>query len=119
MSLFRKLLGQSKRTDFSEVIHVEMAQDLVKSGQLVTVHPFPVEFGGVKGPLNTAYIPPSAAEKFEQTIRRLRHLAEEGEIDHLNIEQDYRGASIVPTRLYFIGSLGDQTGIFNLKVDVW
>lgn len=96
-----------------------MAQELVKSGQLVIVHPFPVEFGGIEGPLNTAYIPPTAAEKFEQIIDRLRQLGEAGEIDRLKIDQDYRGASIIPTRIYFIGSLGDKEGNYHLKLEVW
>ncbi|MEP4050755.1 MAG: hypothetical protein ABJN22_00775 [Litorimonas sp.] len=119
MSLFRKFLGKSKRTDFAEIIHDEMAQELLRSGQLVAVHPFPVEFGGVEGPLNTAYIPPQALEKFEVIIDRLRHLGESGEIDRLKIDQDYRGASIIPTRIYFIGSLGDEDQLYNLKMDIW
>jgi len=64
-------------------------------------------------------VPPSAIENLNKIIERLRHLAEAGEIDHLNIKQDYRGASIVPTRLYFIASRGDQEGIYNLKIEVW
>lgn len=91
----------------------------MKIGKLVAVNPLPIEFGGVTGPLNTAFIPPSAVAKFDQLIDRLRHLAEAGEIDKIRIEQDYRGASIIPTRLYFIGSLGDQDGLYNLKMDIW
>ena len=118
MSLFQKLFGKQKRLNLSEIIHVEDARELVKSGQLVSVHPFPVEFGGVEGPLNTAYIPPAAAEKFEQMIDRLRQLGEAGEFDQLKIDQDYRAASIIPTRIYFTGSQGDQDGLYNLKVDI-
>jgi len=119
LKLFGKRFGKLKRLDLLEVIHVEIAKEHLETGELVAIHPMPIEFGGVAGPLNTAYIPSSAMEKFDKIMDRLRHLAEDGEINKLRIKQDYRGASIVPTRFYFIGSLEDQEGIYNLKLEVW
>jgi len=119
LKLLGKLFGRSKRSDYSEVIHVEIAQKLVETRELIATNPMPIEFGGAEGLLNTVYLPPSAIEKFNIIIERLRNLAEAGEIDHLSVRQEHRGASIVPTRLYFVCSHGDQEGLYNLKVDVW
>lgn len=119
MKFLGKIFGHSKRSDYSDVIHVEIARQLVETGELIDINPMPVDFGGVAGPLNTIYVPPSAEEKFNKIIERLHLLANAGEIDRLRVEQAHRGASIVPTRLYFAASLGDQDAIFHLKIEVW
>ena len=126
MSLFRKIFGRNSlpkgldgRTDYTSVDSIEKAIALVEKGTLVPMHPFPLEFGGVQGPLNTVYVPLSAVAAQNEIIGRLRRFGAEGLFDNFRAELRHRGESLVPTRIEMLTFLGDAPAGYNPVLDIW
>ncbi|MDG2533545.1 hypothetical protein P6144_07805 [Sphingomonas sp. HITSZ_GF] len=78
-----------------------MAERLVSEGWLVKSWFFPRELGGVDNPENIAYITPRAAKARAALIQRLVHLLERDVIDRMDVQVDYKGLSIIPSRIRF------------------
>ncbi|MCW4462192.1 hypothetical protein OK349_10785 [Sphingomonas sp. BT-65] len=57
--------------------------------------------GGPKDTVNTGYITPEAAEARALLIGTLERFTDKGLIDKMAVEPNYRGTSIIPTRLHF------------------
>ena len=83
------------------------------------MHPFPLEFGGVQGPLNTVYVPLSAVAAQNEIIGRLRRFGAEGLFDNFRAELRHRGESLVPTRIEMLTFLGDAPAGYNPVLDIW
>ena len=126
MSLFRKIFGRNSlpkgldgRTDYTSVDSLEKAVALVEKGTLVPMHPFPLEFGGDAGPLNTVYVPPGTVTAQNEIIGRLHRLGTEGLFDSFRAELRHRGDSVVPTRIEMLTFLGDDPSGYNPVLDIW
>ena len=88
--------------DFTTVTTKAAANRLVREGKLVKTHFFPTELGGsAKDRNNISYITPEAAEARALLIGALESDVEEGTIDKMVIDPDYKGKSIIPTRIRF------------------
>jgi hypothetical protein len=105
--------------DFSAVTTKRAAQQLVREGRLVRISLFPTELGGSDDPMNTSFITPEAAEVRELVIGTLRRLLEQDAIDRLNVQPDYKGDSIVPSRITMSATHSGQDGSINTAIEVW
>lgn len=105
--------------DFSGVTSKAAARKLVRRGELVEIALFPVELGGPDDPLNISFITPEAALVRELTIGTFGRFAEEGTIDQLRVAPDYKGASVVPSRITMTASHSGQEGSIATTIEVW
>jgi hypothetical protein len=105
--------------DFSAVTTKRAAQQLVREGRLVRISLFPTELGGPDNPANVSFITPEAAEVREMVIGTLGRYLEQDLIDRLNVQPDYRGDSIVPSRITMSASHSAREGSIDLEIDVW
>ncbi|WP_447727959.1 hypothetical protein [Sphingomonas koreensis] len=107
--------------DFTAVTTKAAANRLVREGRLVKIHFFPTELGGpAKEPHNIGYITPEAAEARSLLISVLERDLDEGAIDKMVIEPDYKGDSIIPTRIRFKTWHSQRSGgEFETVVEVW
>lgn len=106
--------------DFSQVTTKAAARKLVREGRLVEVTLFPAELGGPDDdPLNLAYVTPEAAAARETAIEALARSVEEGKVDQMTVSPEYRGDSIVPSRITFVARHSEREGGFELAVEVW
>lgn len=107
--------------DFTTVTTKAAANRLVREGRLVKIHFFPTELGGpTKEPHNIGYITPEAAEARSLLIGTLERFRDNGTIDQMAIEPDYKGESIIPTRIRFKAWHGEREGgEFEAVVEVW
>lgn len=107
--------------DFSNITTKAAANRLVKEGRLVKIHFFPTELGGpAKDRHNNGYITPEAEEARSLLISVLERDVEEGTIDQMSIVPDYRGASIIPTRIRFKAWHSQRAGgDYETVVEVW
>lgn len=107
--------------DFTTITTKAAANRLVREGRLVKIHLFPTELGGpVKERYNISYITPEAAEARSLLISVLEKDLDEGAIDKLSIEPDYRGDSIVPTRIRFKAWHSQRAGgEYETVLEVW
>lgn len=107
--------------DFSNITTKAAANRLVKEGRLVKIHYFPTELGGpAKDRHNIGYITPEAEEARSLLISVLERDVEEGTIDQMSIVPDYRGDSIIPTRIRFQAWHSERRGgEYETVVEVW
>jgi hypothetical protein len=105
--------------DFSKIDSLDKARALEAQGVLVRILLFPAEFGGEETPQNVVYVPKKAAEAKALITGTLVRFVEEDLIDHLVVEPNYKGDSIVPSRLVMKASHSTKEGRFNPTVVVW
>ncbi|MDC7812009.1 hypothetical protein [Sphingomonas koreensis] len=106
--------------DFTSITTKAAANRLVRAGRLVKIHYFPTELGGpAKDRYNIGYITPEAAEARELLIGTLERDVEDGTIDQMRIVPDYKGTSIVPTRIRFMAWHSERGGEFEVVLEVW
>lgn len=107
--------------DFTAVTTKAAAHRLVREGKLVKIHFFPTELGGpAKDPRNIGYITPEAAEARALLIGTLERFRDDGLIDQMSITPDYKGESIIPTRIRFKAWRGERNGgEIETVVEVW
>ena len=105
--------------DFSGVTTKRAARKLVREGSLVEISLFPLELGGPDDPMNESWITPEAAFVRDMVIGTLSRFVEDGVIDHLQVLPDYKGDSIVPSRIAMNASRSGEAGSFNTVIDVW
>jgi hypothetical protein len=110
---------QSVKPDFSNVTSKSQVDELVKQRKLVRIYLFPVEFGGPEEPMNRSSITPEAAAARELILGTMKRFIQQGLIDKMTVSPEYRGASLVPTRIVFHASNSKTGGTFEPTVEVW
>jgi hypothetical protein len=104
----------------SEIRSREHADRLVTSGSLVKIYLFPTNLGGEDDPRNIVYVTPDAAEAHAVIAGKLRRFVRGHAENELEILPEYKGDSIVPTRIRFIASHRSGGGKpFEEVVEVW
>jgi hypothetical protein len=109
----------SDRPDFSRVTSKAAALKLVREGRLIRIRFFPAELGGRADPENIGYIPPAAEEARQRLIATLQRLVDEDRIDQLDVQAEYKGASIIPSRIRFTAKHSRGGAPFEGVVEVW
>lgn len=104
--------------DYSHVTSIA-ARRLARSGELVRIYAFPLELGGRKDPENIVYIPPAAREPLDIAVRALKRQVEDGLADRMEVIPEYRGTSVVPSRIRFRAWHGSKPGSLELAMAVW
>jgi hypothetical protein len=107
--------------DFTTITTKAAANRLVREGRLAKIHLFPTELGGpAKDRYNIVYITPEAAEARELLIAALESDVDEERIDQMRITPDYKGTSIIPTRIHFKAWHSQRAGgEFEMVLEVW
>jgi hypothetical protein len=105
--------------DFLSVETRLAAERLVRGGWLVKTWFFPRELGGPDDPENVAYITPQAAKARAVLIKKLERLIERDEIDRMEVETDYKGKSIIPSRIRFVARHSRGGARVEAVVEVW
>ncbi|MEP9358835.1 hypothetical protein [Sphingomonas sp. KR3-1] len=109
----------SNAPDFSDITSKAAANRLVREGRLVRIRLFPAELGGRDDPHNIVYIPPAVEEVRQLLIGTLKRFTAEDLIDQLDVRADYKGASIVPSRIRFIATHSRGGAPFEAALEVW
>jgi len=106
------------RPDFSQVTSKAIAKEMAARGRLVRVALFPTELGGPDVPENEIYLPPAVISSRAMIIGTLDRFAGDGLITDLKVTPDYKGASLVPSRIFFRAT-GKKKGGFTAELEVW
>lgn len=105
--------------DFSAVTSKAAANRLVREGLLVKIRFFPAELGGPNDPHNIGYIPPAAEEARQLLIGTLCRFTDEDLIDQLDVQADYKGESIVPSRIRLTATHSRGGEPVSAVVEIW
>lgn len=105
--------------DFSHVTTTAAARRLVREGRLVEISLFPTELGNPGEPPDISYTTPEAAAVRAMVIGTFSRFLERGKIDHLEVVPDYKGDSIVPSRITMTASHSGREGSIGTTIDVW
>jgi hypothetical protein len=85
--------------DFSAVTTPAQAAKLSDTGRLKRILLHPVALGGVDAEVNAAYVPPAVVSLQSRLTETLERYVSEGRIDNLSVEPEYKGKSLVPTKI--------------------
>jgi hypothetical protein len=107
------------KLDFSDVTSVEDAKRLEARGELVKILLFPEEFGGEDVPANVVYVPEVTAEIKNMITGTLIRFVEEDLIDNLSVEPEYKGKSVVPSRIVMKATHHTKEGQFIPAIEIW
>ena len=105
--------------DFSHIDSKEKAEALFKKGELEKILLFPSEFGGEDIPPNTLYVPAGISVAKDSVTRSLVQMVEDGSIDNLKVDVDYKGKSFIPSKIIMKASHSTKSGQFNPTIEVW
>lgn len=105
--------------DYSQVTTIEAAQKLVREGKLFKILLFPEEFGGEDNSLNAVYVPAGIPEVKDQITQTLIKYYNEDQIDSLTVNPEYKGESIVPSKIIMVAKHSTKTGTFEPAIDIW
>ncbi|MEO1035336.1 MAG: hypothetical protein AAFX44_07245 [Pseudomonadota bacterium] len=105
--------------DFSHVDSREKAEELAEQGELFKILLFPAEFGGQDIPPNTVYVPAGIPEIKDQITQTLIRYVEDGVIDNLAVNPEYKGNSFVPAKILMETSHSGKSGTFNPTIEIW
>lgn len=105
--------------DFSTVTTRAAAAKLARKHVLTRIHLFPTELGGPNSRTNTGYVTPEAAASHASLIEMLSAYVARDRLDHLEILPEYKGESIVPTRIVFKASHSKGGDSFERVIEIW
>jgi hypothetical protein len=105
--------------DFSHVDSKEKAIALFEKRKLFKILLFPVEFGGQDIPQNVVYVPAGIPEIKDQITGTLIRFVQDGLIDNLKVEPEYKGNSFVPSKINMFTSHSGKLGQFNPTIEIW
>lgn len=120
MAAVRAAAGkEAVQPDYSEVTSKKAARERVRRGELVETRLYPAELGGRDDPENVIYLPPAVMEARALAIATVERQAEQDLIDHLEVDADYKGKSIVPSEITIRGTHRRLPGVLQVSVHVW
>ena len=111
--------ASAAKPDYADVTTLEAARALAAEGKLVKVLLFPAEFGGRDDEANTVYVPPGIDEIKDQMTGTLIRFYEQELIDNLSVKPEYKGKSVVPSKIVMTATHTTKEGKFNPTIDVW
>jgi len=109
----------SPARDYSHITSREAAEALAAKGQLFKVLLFPEEFGGESTAMNVVYVPAGIPEEKDRITGTLVRFFEEGLIDRLTVTPEYKGKSVVPSRIVFEATYSSRDSRFEPVIDIW
>lgn len=109
----------SAALDYSTITSREAAIKLSQEGKLFKILLFPAEFGGEDNNLNVVYVPAGIPEIKDQITGTLIRFYEDGLIDKLKVEPEYKGDSFVPSKIRIKASHSEKSGGFEPTIEIW
>ena len=105
--------------DYSHVDSKEKAMALVEKGELFKLLLFPAEFGGEDIPQNVVFVPAGIPEIKDRITGTLIRFVQDGLIDNLKVEPEYKGKSFVPSKINMHTSHSGKASPFNPSIEIW
>nr|WP_086937373.1 hypothetical protein [Thaumasiovibrio occultus] len=104
--------------DYSAIDSREKALALVEKGELVEMLLFPTELGGHDWPPNRVFVPVDALATQTQITKNLILYAQDGLIDSMDVDAEYKGDSFVPTEITFSTSYAGKATKYNPVIQI-
>ncbi|HEY5802874.1 MAG TPA: hypothetical protein VIT90_04180 [Lysobacter sp.] len=105
--------------DYSHVRSREIALQLVEQGLLFEVTLFPEELGGNQEPYNLIYVPAGIPEIKDLVTETLLALRNEGLVDRLSFDVEYKGSSFVPSTINVRATHNIKSRSFEPRIGIW
>lgn len=109
---------KKKTVSFEEIDSVGKAQEECRKGNLERMYIMSPIFGGTDDPHNILYVPVGVNRIKEGYDDILADLVEQGKAKSFNCKPEYKGKSIVPSRIT-ITSGKDGVEVFKQTIEVW
>jgi hypothetical protein len=104
--------------DFSNIVSLDSAEKACRDGRLVKTLLLPAEIGGLERPENVICIPPHALLIKNQSTAELISAIRVGMIE-IVVTPEYRGASIVPTKILINASRPKEKAGYSIDIGIW
>ena len=106
------------KPDFSDITK-EKAIELEKEGKLFKILLFPAEFGGKDEPNNQVYVPAGVPEMKDQFTGTFINFYQKGLINKLTVSPEYKGESVVPSKIKFKAWHSEKEGGISPEIEIW
>ena len=111
----RKLL---KKNDYSFVEKKDDIERLVSYGKLYPLYLMPLRFNGEDSERNKVYVPKVIIELKDRADNIIEDLIKKGELTGYSCNLDYKGKSLVPSKLTVIGKKKKEE-VFTETINIW
>lgn len=108
-----------RRADFSRLTTPESVQQWQRQGKLARVLLLPAIFGGMDAEANAAYVPPEVIPVQQRLLATLERYRREGRIDTLTVAPEYKGRSLIPSRIRVQAGKEGRVGAFTTVIGIW
>ncbi len=116
LKMLKKSVGIA---DFSEVTSFSDAREMVSRGELEVLYLVSQRFGGSGDPENCVFVPPGTAEIKEQYDDVIEELLKEGRIRNCSCVPQYKGRSVIPSRLTITAFTPEGKPEFTETISIW
>lgn len=104
--------------DFSNIVSLNSAEKACHDGRLVKTLLLPAEIGGLERPENVIFVPPHALLIKNQFTAKLISAIQVGMIE-IVVTPEYRGASLVPTKIFISASRPKEKAGYSIDIEIW
>ncbi len=105
--------------DFTSVTSKEAIGTLADKGLLVPVYLFPPSLGGPEIEQNQVYVTPEAARNMELLVLTIERFVSDGLLNQMDVQPEYRGDSLVPSKIAIEAWSTEGDGRFEPVIEVW
>lgn len=116
VKMMKKTVGLS---DYSDVVSLSNARELVDLGELAPLYLIGLRFGGAEDMSNCVFVPPEAAAEKDQYDDIIADLLEEGRIKSFSCVPQYKGRSAVPCRITITAKRESGSVEFEETINIW
>lgn len=104
--------------DFSNIISLNSADKACRDSRLVRTLLLPAEIGGLERIENVIFIPPRALLIKNHSTSELISAIRMGMIE-IAVTPEYRGTSLVPTKILISASPPNEKAGYSLEIEIW
>ena len=114
LDIFKK----NKTKDFSYIDSINKAKEEYNKGNLEKMYLLSQVFGGEDNEVNTIYVPLGVNKLKEEYDNMVVELVKEGKVKSFNCKPEYKGKSVIPSKITLISSK-DGVEVFKNTINIW
>lgn len=119
MQIMKMLKKTAGIADFSDIVSFSDAREMAARGELEMLHLVSLRFGGSEDPDNCVFVPPETAAAKEEYDDVIEDLLKEGRIRSCSCVPQYKGRSIIPSRLTITAFTPEGKPEFTETINIW
>lgn len=119
MSIFNIFKEKTNTPPFDEINSMQTAAALAEKDLLEPLYLMPLRFGGEKSAANRLFVPCGVSRIKDGFDDIVESLLIDGKVSKYNCGVEYKGKSVIPSRLKITASSSSGEPVFQQTINVW